>query len=51
MKESFERHKGRYGYRRINRGLRREGIFVSEKRVPKAMGRLGLQAKGATRKH
>lgn len=50
-KEGFERHKGRYGYRRINRELRREGIFVSEKRVLKAMGRLGLQAKGATRKH
>lgn len=51
VKECFERHKGRYGYRRINRELRREGIFVSEKRVLKVMGRLGLQAKGATRKH
>lgn len=47
MKESFERRKGRYGYRLINRELRREGIFVSEKRVLKVMGRL----KGATRKH
>ena len=51
MKESFERHRGRYGYRRINRELRRGGIFVSEKRVLKMMGKLGLQAKGATRKH
>lgn len=31
--EKFELHKGRYGYRRINRELRRDGIAVSEKRV------------------
>lgn len=51
MKGRFEGHRGRYGYRQINRGLRREGIFVSEKRVLKAMDGLGPQAKGATRKH
>ena len=32
--EAFERHKGRYGYRRINRELRKSGIVVSEKRDP-----------------
>lgn len=31
--ERLDLHKGRYGYRRINRGLRRDGIVASEKRV------------------
>ena len=49
--EAFERHKGRYGYRRINRELRKSGIVVSEKRVFRIMQKLGLAGKGATRKH
>lgn len=49
--EKFKLHKSRYGYRRINRELRKDGIFVSEKRVLNTMRKLGLQAKGATRKH
>ena len=49
--EKFELHKGRYGYRRINRELRRDGIAVSEKRVLSVMRKLGLKAKGATRRH
>lgn len=49
--EKFEPRKGRYGYRRINRELRRDGIVVSEKRVLAVMRRLGLQAKGTARKH
>ena len=49
--EAFERHKGRYGYRRINRELRKSGIVVSEKRVLRIMQKLGLAGKGATRKH
>ena len=49
--EAFERHKGRYGYRRINRELRKSGISVSEKRVLHIMQKLGLAGKGATRKH
>ena len=49
--EKFELHKGRYGYRRINRELRRDGIVASEKRVLAVMRRLGLQAKGTARKH
>ena len=49
--EKFEPHKGRYGYRRINRELRRDGIVVSGKRVLAVMRRLGLQAKGTARKH
>lgn len=49
--EKFGLHRGRYGYRRINRELRRDGIVVSEKRVLAVMRRPGLQAKGTARKH
>lgn len=38
--ERFDLHKGRYGYRRINRELRRDGIVVSEKRVLAVMRKL-----------
>ena len=43
--EAFHRHKGRYGYRRINREPRKSGIAVSEKRVPHIMQKLGLTGK------
>lgn len=49
--EKLELHKGRYGYRRINRELRGDGIVVSERRVLNVMRKSGLQAKGTTRKH
>lgn len=49
--EGFDLHKGRYGYHRINRELRRDGIVDSEKRVLAVVRKLGLQAKGASRKH
>ena len=49
--ERFDLHKGRYGYRRINRELRRDDIVVGEKRVLAVMRKLGLQAKGASRRH
>ena len=39
--ERFDLHKGRYGYRRINRELRRDGIVVSEKRVLSVMRKPG----------
>ena len=48
--EAFERHKGRCGYRRIDRELRKSGIAVSEKRAPRIMRKLGLAGRGATRK-
>lgn len=50
VKDVFECHHARYGYRRINQELRKMDIFVSEKRVLHIMLRLGLVAKGATRK-
>lgn len=49
--EALERHKGRYGYRRINRELRKSCIVVSERHVLRIMRKLGLAGKGATRKH
>ena len=49
--EAFHRHKGRYGYRRIDRELRKSGIAVGEKRALRIMRKLGLAGKGATRKH
>lgn len=49
--EAFGRHEGRYGYRRIDRELRKSGIVVSEKRALRTMRKLGLAGKGATRKH
>ena len=49
--EAFGRRKGRYGYRRIDRELRKSGISVSEKRVLRTMRKLGLAGRGATRKH
>lgn len=49
--EAFERRKSRYGYRRIDRKLRKSGIAVSEKRVLRIMRKLGLAGKGATRKN
>lgn len=42
----IERHKGRYGYRRINRELRKSGIAASEKRVFRIMQKLGLAGTG-----
>ena len=49
--ERLDLHKGRYGYCRINRELRRDGIVVSEKRVLAAMRKLGLQAREASGGH
>lgn len=48
--EAFERRKGRCGHRRIDRELRKSGIAVSEKRVPRIMRKPGLAGRGATRK-
>lgn len=39
-------HKGRCGHRRIDRGLRRDGIAASERRALAVMRELGLQARG-----
>ena len=48
---AFGRRKGRCGYRRVNRELRRSGIAVGGRRVPRIMRKPGLAGKGAARKH
>lgn len=48
--EAFERHKGRYGCRRIDREPRKSGIAASGKRVLRIMRKLGFAGRGATRK-
>ena len=48
--EALHRHKGRYGYRRIDREPRKSGIAASGKRVPRIMRKLGLAGRGAARK-
>jgi len=40
----FERHKGRYGYRRITAGLRQLGSEINHKTVQRLMGVLGLKS-------
>ena len=40
----FQRHRGRYGYRRITAALRREGILVNRKKIQRLMGILGLKS-------
>ncbi len=47
----FEKHKSRYGARRVKRELEGQNIRVSEKRVGKVMRKLGLVAKGTTRRY
>lgn len=43
IKAIFERHKGRYGYRRITSVVRRSGYVVNHKVVQRLMGVLGLK--------
>jgi putative transposase len=40
----FERHKGRYGYRRITESIRQLGERVNHKTVQRLMGMLGLKS-------
>ncbi len=41
----YERHKGRYGYRRITLQLRNDGIVINHKTVQRLMSDMGLKAK------
>jgi len=47
----FVKHKARYGARRIKRELAAQGIFANVKRVGKIMQKLGVVAKGTTRRY
>lgn len=44
IKALFDRHKGRYGYRRITAALRQAGQVVNHKKVQRLMGELGLKS-------
>lgn len=44
IKTSFDRHKGRYGYRRIWAELRQAGHVINHKTVQRLMGDLGLKS-------
>lgn len=44
IKTVFERHKGRYGYRRITATIRQLGNPVNHKVVQRLMGKLGLKS-------
>ncbi len=39
----FEKHEGRYGYRRIHLALRNQGYVINHKKVQRIMGELGLK--------
>lgn len=45
IRESFERNKHRYGYRRVLLDLRNQGWVVNHKLVYKLMHEMGLRAK------
>jgi putative transposase len=44
IKTVFERHKGRYGYRRVTAAVRQSGERVNHKTVQRLMGSLGLKS-------
>ena len=44
IKAVYERHEGRYGYRRITAQLRQEGLAVNHKTVQRLMNNLGLKS-------
>lgn len=44
----FERHRGRYGYRRVTADLRQFGSRINHKLVQRLMGVLGLRSPGPT---
>jgi putative transposase len=44
IRSIFERHKGRYGYRRITLAVRKTGILINHKTVQRLMGELNLKS-------
>lgn len=45
IRDIYNQHKGRYGYRRITCALRLTGMVINHKRVQRLMGELGLKSK------
>lgn len=50
ISESFQEHKGKYGYRRIHLDLRGKGHKINHKKVQRIMKELGLKCVKFTRK-
>lgn len=50
IRDIFNAHKGRVGYRRIDIELRNEGIVVNHKKLKRIMRKLGLKCEKFTRK-
>jgi len=50
IRELFQEHKGRYGYRRIHSELRKRGYVINHKKVQRLMKALGLMCAKFTRK-
>lgn len=48
--ETFEKHEGRYGYRRIHAELRAQGYIINHKKVQRIMKKLGLKCVKFVRK-
>jgi len=44
IRKIYERHKGRYGYRRVTAALRQAGEMINHKTVQRLMGVLGLKS-------
>lgn len=44
IRQIYDRHKGRYGYRRIALTLRKQGHLINHKTVQKLMNQLGLKS-------
>lgn len=44
VRQIYDRHKGRYGYRRITVSLRKRGHLINHKAVQRLMGQLGLKS-------
>ena len=51
IKAVYERHKGRYGYRRITAQLRKTGLAVNHKTVQRLMKSLGLKSRVRPKKY
>lgn len=50
IREIFEEHKGRYGYRRITMVMRKTGMLINHKTVRRLMGQLQLKSRLRGRK-
>lgn len=51
IREIYDRHRGRYGYRRITAQLRNDGMLLNHKTVQKLMVEMNLYGKRKTAKY